>query len=275
MEPYRGGIEDFRRAVIEMEAWHRLWLFETEPRAKVSFEAETRSRLQALLDRRRVTDLLASQEGPRAFSEVILAAARCRAHGLDPDALIAALRDNQAPLRRAIMEAPASVAAVYAVYLGELGISSPRSEAACRADGMLVRRPPEVELTLADVYYLTHEIFAWSDYGTRPLHDITAAERGYLLRVLPFYALFYAALGSIDIQGELLTCMYAVGLQGTYAGRESLRVLLERQNPDGSFGASEGAGPDRPPGPGDLLHPTLNALTTLLLERDDLRTAPR
>ncbi|MBD3160503.1 MAG: hypothetical protein GF346_00155 [Candidatus Eisenbacteria bacterium] len=273
--PFAGTVRSFRRFALETEIWHRLWRLAPTDAERARFAGEVRSRLQRVLDRQRLQAILELPEGTDTFTEMLILADRCRTHGLDPAPIAEAMSNHRGALRSEIDRAPPSIQALYAVYLEAVGspIRLDREEVLSR--GMLVRRPREADLTLADVYYLTHEVFALCDYGLSPMRSLSEEAEAYLLRVLPFYTLFYGRLQKNDIVGELLVCLHAAGMRDTYAYREGIRLLLERQAVDGSFGD----GPSTVLGgePSDRLHATLNAVTALALERgtsDAPRSAP-
>jgi hypothetical protein len=81
------------------------------------------------------------------------------------------------------------------------------------------------------------------------------------------FTVFYATWNSLDVVGELLTCLSAAGIQNTWGYQEGIRVLLERQNADGSFGGPDPLALDRPVMAEEVLHPTMNCLTALLLDQ--------
>jgi hypothetical protein len=272
VDPFAGAALDLRLFTVEVEAWHRLAATESDPTRRSRFEDETLVRLRQAQDETRLEAILATPEGSTVFSELVVLAARCREHGIDPEPIRRVLQNHLGALTAEARRAPPSIGALYAAYLPKAGIESPLAAAEFRTRGMLSRRPAEVDLGLADVYYLTHEIFADCDYGLSQLRPTVTEERTYLLRVLPFYALLYAGLGNLDILGELLVCLHAAGMRDTYGYREGVRVLLERQNPDGSFGSPDARSLGRTVGPADYLHPTMNGLTALLLERRSVRS---
>jgi hypothetical protein len=263
-EPFASGAESFRLFMIDVESWHRLSVLHPDPVRRKSFETETVLRLRKGLDAGRLGSMLSGPDGRRALTEVAVFGRRCRDHGIDPAPVGQALAANRRMLDREIARDPVSLQAVFAAYLPASGVPSPIGIEACRATGMLANRPREIDLTLADVYYLTHEIFAYSDYAMVPMREIPPAEAAYLRRILPFYTIFYLALGQVDVGAELITCMHAAGMRDTYGYREGIRVLLDRQNPDGSFGTAE---PARAGDPAAYSHMTMNAMTALLLER--------
>ncbi len=267
VDPFSDGVESFRRFAVEVECWHRLWALESDGPRRDLFDRETASRLAKAGDPERLKRILSETEGRDALTEMALLASRSGEHGIDPRPFRLALEAHRALLEEEIKRAPPSLRILYASLLPAAGVGSPLPPAEARPGGMLARRPAEIDLTLRDVYHLTHEVFALCDYGLRPLGPLPPEEQAYLLRVLPFFATYYAVGGHLDISGEVLICMVAAGLTDTRAYREGVRTILERQNPDGSFGAPDVAAIGRPLEAGDYLHPTLNGVTVLLLER--------
>jgi hypothetical protein len=264
IDPFEGGVGAFRTYVVDVETWHRLSVLERDPSRKASFEREAVRRLRKALDAGKLEGILAGPGGKNAFTEMAVLARRCLDHGLDPAPVREALTAHRSALEAEIRRVPVPIRAVYAAYLPSVGITPPVSLEECRRTGMLATQPREVDLTLADIYYLTHEIFAYTDYSMQRLTGMTPKEETYLLRVLPYYAVFYFSLGQVDVASELLTCLQAGGMRDTYGYREGVAILMEHQNGDGSFGTRDSTGSG---GPSALLHPTMNALTVLLTER--------
>jgi hypothetical protein len=251
---------------MEIEARHRIWLLEKDPARRALLDAGLKQRLALVLDEQRLAAALSGEGGSGAFTEIAVLSDRCRQHGLDPTPLCRSLAGHRDVLRAEVEKVPPSVRLLYAVYLPSCGIDLGLSVPALRAKGMLANRPGEIALTLTDVYYLTHEIFAYTDYATKPLLGLSEAERLYLLRVLPFFTVFYAAWNNLDLVGELVACLWAADMRASWAYEEGVRVLLERQNPDGSFGGPDPRTLDRPVRATEVLHPTMNCLTVLLLD---------
>lgn len=270
IDPFAEGAASLRMYTMEIETRHRVWLLEKDAGRRTEYETVLRNRLAQVLDSDRLIAALEGEGGTGAFTEVAVLADRCRQHAVDAGPLVSALSARREALRAEVERVPPSVKLLYAVYLPSAGIDLGLSTSALRAKGMLATRPSEVDLTLADVYYLTHEIFSYSDYCTRPLLDLSEPERLYLLRVLPFFTVFYAAWNNLDIVGELLTCLWAANMRATFAYEEGVRVLLERQNPDGSFGGPDARTLDRPVKVEEVLHPTMNCLTALMLDAGGL-----
>ena len=271
LDPFSGGAPSFRTYTTEADTWHRLWVFETDPERRRVLERVVIERLGRVLDPEQLERLLAGPDGSTMLTEIAVLASRSREHGLDPRALREALSARRGMVLAEIGRVPPSIRALYGAYLPSAGLDPPFSLEECRRTGMLAARPREIDFGLADVYYLTHELFAYTDYAMQPLQGLPEVERTYLLRVLPFWTLFYALLNNLDVTAELVACLHAAGMRDTYAYREGIRVVLECQNPDGSFGAPSSRTLGRPAQPADFLHPTMNCLTALLLERASLR----
>lgn len=266
-DPFSGGVASFRQFTIEVECWHRLAALEEAGEARRSFEREAGARISRAAQAEALRGVLRSAGGQDALTEVALLAARARAHGLDPAPFAVVLAENRRQIETEVARVPPSIRILYAALLPAAGVPPPVTVGEELPRGMLARRPAETDMTLADVYYLTHEIFALSDYALGSLNGMDPEQTAYLLRVLPFFATFYAAGNNLDILGELLACMVAAGMADTHAYQEGIRCLLERQNPDGSFGTPDPGALGRPAVPGDYLHATLNGLTPLLLDR--------
>lgn len=266
ISPFAEGAPSLRMYTMEIEARHRIWLLEADPARRAQVGARIKERLSLVLDEARVESALSGEGGSGAFTEIAVLSDRCRQHGLDPTPLCRSLLAHRATLQAEVEKVPPSVRLLYAAYLPSCGIDLGLSPSALRTKGMLANRPNEVSLTLTDVYYLTHEIFAYTDYGTKPLPGLSDGERGYLLRVLPFFTVFYAAWNNLDLVGELLACLWAADMKASWGYEEGIRVILERQNLDGSFGGPDPRTLDRPVLVEEVLHPTMNCLTALLLD---------
>lgn len=267
VDPYQGDVFSFRLATVEIETWHRLWVLEEDPQLRERYKAETIARLSEILDSEKLETIIDLPEGPTMFSEVALLASRCRTHGLSQSVLSDALLGRGDALQAKIDEGTPSLRALYAVYLPEMGVSLDLSLDAVLASGMLALRPREADLTMAQVYYLTHEIYALTDYALQPLDSLSEETNDYLLRVLPFYTSFYGALDQTDLEAELIACLNVAGMRDTYAYNDGIRHLMEGQNADGSFGAPDPNSLGRPVQKRDYLHPTMNCISVLALER--------
>lgn len=117
-------------------------------------------------------------------------------------------------------------------------------------------------MSAAEVAALSQEILALTDFGRQPDPDLSIEERQYLERALPFFALSYTLLTVPEIVGDVLTSMNFLGMTQSYGYNEALRVMLSRQNKDGSFGALLSGRADL----SSLLAPTNSCLTALSAE---------
>ncbi len=267
VSPFEQGIPSLRNFTVEVETWHRLWFVEKDAARRSALDQEVRERLRLVLDETRLDRVLAGTDAAEAFTELAVLARRCTQHGMDPAPIGAALGRQIDALKAEVARVPTSLKIVYASYLPDAGIDLGLSVAGLRGAGMLAGRPREIDLTLADIYYLTHEIYAYTDYASQSLGELSHDERTYLLRVLPFYAIFYSALNNLDVASELVSCLHAAGMTDTWGYQEGIRVIVERQNPDGSFGTRDARALGRAVEPADYLHPTMNCIWALLLDR--------
>ncbi len=106
-----------------------------------------------------------------------------------------------------------------------------------RAEGMLRTQPREATMKARDVYHLTHELFGLTDYGlTRG--DFDPNELAYLERSLPFWSIFNAILGEMDVTAEVSICHQVAGTTSTYGYGEGIRYMVEGQSAEGTFGES-------------------------------------
>jgi hypothetical protein len=86
------------------------------------------------------------------------------------------------------------------------------------------------------IYFLTHWVYALTDYGTRPL---PAGAEPSLHRCLRRLLPDAVAAGNVETLGEVVECLRLFG----HGSEErllapALRLLLRRQNPDGSWGSA-------------------------------------
>ena len=116
------------------------------------------------------------------------------------------------------------------------------------------------------LYFVTHWIYALSDYGAAPLaRDVHPQLYQYLYDVLP-EALAY---GNLETLGEVVEGLKIFGHTNSDPWlRPALTNLLKRQNPDGSWGSQRHA---------TTIHSTWCAVTALYEYRphlDDARWGP-
>lgn len=259
------GTDSLRTFALEAECWHRLGaatVFLNPSRAR-SIEGEIRSRLRAFADAERVAGLLRTQGTIQGMLEILLLTGRCRDHGIDVEPLLALIRSMATPIGGLMDRLPPSTAALYAASLARIGIDIGRPLSQYESIGVMAARPREIDLGIAKIYGLTQEIFARTSNGDRPLAFQDPTERIWLQRVLPYLEITCARIRNHEAAGDLLSCLNVAMLDSTYGYREGLRVLISRQNKDGSYGDAAGAGRARIV---SLLPSTASAITALSLE---------
>ncbi|MGD2056362.1 MAG: hypothetical protein PVJ15_06105 [Gammaproteobacteria bacterium] len=91
-----------------------------------------------------------------------------------------------------------------------------------------------------ELYALVHEIIAWTDFGALPLAPWLAERRDALVRFLVDAVDWAVAEGDVDLASELLVSIRFLKQPLDTIRVESLggilRLLVERQQPDGSWG---------------------------------------
>jgi hypothetical protein len=91
-----------------------------------------------------------------------------------------------------------------------------------------------------ELYALVHEIIAWTDFGALPLPPWLDERRDALVRFLVNAVDWSVAAGDVDLASELLVSIRFLKQPLNAVRAESLRsilrLLVERQQPDGSWG---------------------------------------
>src|SRR6185437_4731880 len=126
-------------------------------------------------------------------------------------------------------------------YYQHFGLDEPFPLAASLDQGLIARRALE-GLSRADVYAVTHEIYAAYDFGdTRDADPFGSDERNYLRGELPRLLETWMDRGDIALTAELSTCMTFLHFIGDPVYERALGRLLDAQNADGSWGHYEAA----------------------------------
>ncbi len=157
-------------------------------------------------------------------------------------------------------------------YYRHFGLSEPFPLEGALSRGLIAARADPDRLGRADVYALTHEIYAAYDFGEgldeEPFDD---GARAYLRAALPSLLLAARDRRDPDLVAELSACMRYVRFTGDPVYAEALGYLLDAQNEDGSWGSYAPARARL----GDLvkqglyLHTTMVAIEALSLGFDD------
>lgn len=104
---------------------------------------------------------------------------------------------------------------------------------------LLAGHPPIYPLTVDDVYAITHDIFFVTDFGRTP-GCFSDSDLNYLADLLPKLLQFYLRKGNWDLVAELLICMTATDLDQLDVYCDGWGLLLNSQQPDGSFPGPKG-----------------------------------
>ncbi len=238
VHPTRGGVPGYRHYVIELRAWHLLWLYAQDPAQRDGYQRALRERLALVTDGSALLAMLRGGRVPDCIADLLMMVMIARDAGVSVTEIEGALPE----LVRLGLEEPersVSLQIALAGLLHGVGLEAGPSLATLRPRGMLAAAPREAAMTRLDVYGLTHEIFGLSDYGLQRL-ALEPRERVYLERALPFWSLFNCVLKDLDVIGELAICHQVAGTTSSYGYGESLRVLLEMQTSSGYFIAAEG-----------------------------------
>ena len=243
-----GGVDSLRLFALEVQCWDRLWRAERDPERGAALEEEVRRRLRRVLDPDRLAGRLRVAEGAAGWLELLVLASLSADHGVETGAIAPLLAEAARGLSAAAGRMPPSMRAIVASLLG-------RPE----------ERPPYgpyrlVAMGVAEADALSQRILAETDLARRFHDPIDPEQLRNLRETLPHLALSNALLRNRELFADLLSCLALVGLTDTYGYREGMRILLEQQDGDGSFGDPAGSRAVR-------LAPTAGALTALTLER--------
>jgi hypothetical protein len=157
-------------------------------------------------------------------------------------------------------------------YYLHFGLTEPFPLEGALEKGLIASRADPDKLSKADVYALTHEVYAAYAFGDEldadPFND---ADRGYLRAALPKLVGIWQGKKDPDLVAELVTCLRYARFTGDPAYTEGLAYLLGSQNADGAWGDYESARKRF----GDLvrqgfyLHTTMVVIEALLLGFED------
>ncbi len=263
-DPYAGvGIDSLRLFALETECWHRLAVGEGDPARRAAYEEEFLRRARLALDPARLSRRLGARRSAEGWIEILMLADRGVEHGLDRDAIRSVFQPHASKIGAEMDRGTRSAGALIASYLASIDLDVGRPFERYRDAGVLARRPREIEMNVGDVYGLVQEIHAIAGLRRNAMH-VSILERDYLRAILPFFSITYLLLGRHEMVGDLVSCLNLLSMTETYGYREGLRVLLARQNPDGSFGEGEGEGRA---GRIARLPATTSCITAISLER--------
>jgi hypothetical protein len=123
------------------------------------------------------------------------------------------------------------------IYYKKFGLKEPFPLDRAFRTGTIASRADPYKMSMMDAYQLTHEVFVVYRYGEKmDAAYFTADDLAYLRRTLSILSIYYIRRRSPDILAELLHCIRMLNLVGMPAYRDGLRFLLDRQQPNGSWG---------------------------------------
>lgn len=242
INPFAGaGIDSLRLFALEAECWHRLAAGESDPARRAAYEGEFMRRARFALDPARLGRRLEAQRSAQGWIEILMLAARGVERGLDRESIRSVFQPFAGKIAVEMDRETPSAAALTASYLATIGLDVGRPFERYRDSGILASEPRETRMNIGDVFGLSQEVLA-SAGGRTGVMRVSPIEREYLHRVMPFFCITYLLFERQEMVGDLLSCLNLLSMTETYGYREGLRVLLARQNPDGSFGESTDTG---------------------------------
>lgn len=265
VDPFAGnGVDSLRLFALEVECWDRIARAQAPGPERSRAEGQLAARLRRVCDARRLRGRFEGPGGSAGLLDALFLVERCKERGLDPEPLVAAIRAGKDLMESEIGRMPPSMAMFYSSAMERAGIAPGIPSSSYRSAGMLAARPREVTMNASAISALVAEIFAASDGGRASLERLQPAEESYLHRVLPHLAMTATLFRRLETAADLLSCLNTAHMTETYGYREGLRTLVERQNPDGSFGDS--GAPGGRARVVELLAPTTAAVTAMSLE---------
>ena len=125
---------------------------------------------------------------------------------------------------------------VFHWYYQHLGLQEPFPLKDSLEAGLIAQRRDPAGMSAADVYALTHEVYALYEYGDKlDIDPFAEDQREYLYQALRFLVQRYISKSNPDLVAELLECQHYLRMQAEPAYREATDFLLATQNQDGSW----------------------------------------
>lgn len=131
---------------------------------------------------------------------------------------------------------------VFHNYYVHFGLVEPHDLRQAASVGVIADRLSPFKMKEADVYNLTHEVGARARREDVPSQGLFSAEElTYLRWALDRLTVHYTMARHLDLVGELLITIAYLGMGDLPITPEALGLLLESQNPNGTWGQYEDA----------------------------------
>jgi hypothetical protein len=139
----------------------------------------------------------------------------------------------------------------YTVYLKRLGYNPPMSLEILMPQSILQQEldrrllfqlvnspinPKYVNPMTLTTYYLTHEIFALTDFGELPSPPIIANNQAFFSNLFDKTIQWSMAIKHIDLLAELIMCVKMLDLKDVPSLQQGIEFILSNQENNGTFG---------------------------------------
>jgi hypothetical protein len=229
-----------KKLVEALDAYARLYEI-AAPEARPAIRARVGVLAQATLDAR-YHDMQTSDD--RDFHEdatsYLRAALLLDRMGIDVSRYRAEIAAMKPRLDQHMRERGAHQRRTFHAYYQHFGLAEPFPLEGALGQGLIARKPDPDTLERADVYALTHEVYAAYEFGDKldeePFAD---PERLYLRGALPRLVVAWQGHRDPDLVAELVTSLRYLRFTGDPVYAEALGYLLDGQNASGSWGSYE------------------------------------
>lgn len=99
-----------------------------------------------------------------------------------------------------------------------------------------VIRARKINLSLNEIYDITHEIFYLAELGQTKIKVLDESDWKYLRYAMPNLITHFIKAKNIDLLAELVVCMKYLGFEDMNEYRTGLDYIVSNQNENGSFG---------------------------------------
>ena len=236
------GLKGKKKLVEALDAYHRLYqIASPEDRPALLARVEELAR-PTIEDRYHDMLTVDDREFHEDATSYLRAAVLLDGFGLDISRYRAGIAAAKGRLDAHLRERGPHQRRAFHGYYQHFGLTEPFTLEGALEQGLIARKAPPDELARADVYALTHEVYAAYDFGDRQDEEPFAdPERLYLRGALPRLAATWRDRHDPDLVAELVACLRYLRFTGDPEYPGALRYLLDAQNADGSWGDYQAA----------------------------------